>query len=85
MRKVGEKGFSALGQAKKIPSKLRENSEQVVCTDCGWVGAKSYIVLKLYHGIGKFRCFNCNAKKKDNDKREVNKAIIALAKRKGLI
>ena len=85
MRKVGEGGFGALAQARKAPRELRKNDTRVACVNCGTEESVSYFQIKQYHQSHGFRCFECRIKESKADKRKVNEAIIALAKRKGLI
>ena len=84
MRAVGEKALSAVPTTKKPSRHFRKIAQkreiEVSCHQCGYVTNFSSSGLRTMNN-NKWTCKEC---RKDNDK-EVNQAIINLAKRKGLI
>lgn len=86
MRQYGETSIGRMGLAKKMSAHhpARKCSNKVICIDCGvesWVSEKA---LQLYPINGKY-CFECRAKHRAADKKEMQQALINLARRKGLI
>jgi hypothetical protein len=84
MRMVGERGFAVLAQARKAPRALKKRDIKVRCEDCKLEANRSYIEIKKYYQNG-FRCYDCKVLARKADKKEINAALIALARRKGLI
>jgi len=83
MKLVGETNFSRMGKAKWVDGSLSKKNIKVTC-GCGKVSYRSAAGIKKYP-INKTHCFTCQVKKRKEDKNEINKALIAIARRKGLI
>lgn len=81
MKMTGETNFAQMGTYKKSP--LRKVWVKLKCV-CGAIYFESELALK--HNPLKLKlCKICREEKKRNDQAEINKAIVAIARRKGLI
>ena len=89
MKKVGEIGFGGMAQAKRATKGMVDRNVRVTCRDCGCVAWFSEAAARTQGGKDENRgktgvswsCKTCKAK----GEKEFQQAIIALAKRKGLI
>ena len=88
MRKVGEGGFNKIPTKNVTREVYRANKKRfytkvlTACSDCkAEFNIKEATVRWLYRTGGEFVCVECREKGKN----EMNAALIALAKRKGLI
>ena len=87
MRAVGEGNMGRLAQAKRCPKALKERNVEVACTGCGHIAYFNEVSSRnaAYHKAmtihDSWKCHKCKAA----DQREVNQALVNIARRKGLI
>jgi hypothetical protein len=83
MKMIGETSFSRMAQVKKAPRCLKKPTIKLVCK-CGAIYFESELAIK--HNQAKLKlCKLCRDEKKRNDQIKINEAIVAIARRKGLI
>ena len=87
MRKVGEGSFGRLAQTRRASKEWNARNIEVACIKCGYIahfsiGSAAHFTRNKPGSIHDYWiCKSCKAK----DQAEVNAALIAIAKRKGLI
>tara|TARA_R110002020_G_scaffold79165_5_gene198671 strand:- start:918 stop:1202 length:285 start_codon:yes stop_codon:yes gene_type:complete len=94
MRQYGEPSLIKVGSVlkkdrKRAYKKAGNEWVAVTCTSCGCETytqhAKLYKFHKKFHKDGTWLCQICGTKKREADKKELNHALINLARNKGLI
>jgi hypothetical protein len=92
MRMVGEGKLCASimspGETRVAKQKMQKAARQkiaVVCTACQKEKLVKTGVLYKYFRDKEYRCYDCSMAKKAQDKKEMNQALINLARSKGLI
>lgn len=91
MRMVGEGKLIAL----KSPAEQRVERQKwvrvgkrkvgVTCVECKKEKIVNEATMYKFFKNKDYRCYDCNTKKRAQDKKEMNEALINLARRKGLI
>lgn len=84
MKLVGEVNINRLAQAKKGKGQHWQPSMKVACIICDAEHVQKEVNIRKYHPNG-YVCYSCNTSKREEGKKEMNRALIALARRKGLI
>ena len=89
MRKIGEQNLAVCirssGEQRYIMSRWKSMARKriaVKCVDCGSDELVKEGVFYKFYKEKPFRCFGCGTKKREQDKIEMNQALINLAKNK---